>query len=642
MLNGLLKRLAVTTAILRCLSTPAGATSIVLTSTADDVESTACTLRAAVMATNSQAVVGGCPAGSGDDTITLAPGAIYILTAVGDTTDGPSGLPSISGALTLDGNGATLMRGSAPDIPIFRVLRIAATGSVNVTGLTVSNGSTHGGILNAGSLTLTNSTVSGNTGGGVSNTGTLRLVDSVVSHNASGGFGGGVFNGGTSELGSDCGTYAYTPGTLMVLGSTISDNQSGAGGGGIANFGTATVIDSVVDGNVTGQGMNRAPYPYGGQGGSGGGIANGFGSGTPGTLTISRSTISNNTTGDGGADTDGGGGGDGGGIYNTYGVVIVTASTIRGNTTGSGGSGPDLGGAGGRGGGIANTDTVTITDSTISDNVTGNGGLNAPALGTNSGGPGGGIANDVLGTVTVVNSTISGNYTGSGGCCGGFAGGGGIANAGTVTLASSTVSGNTAGFDRGGGIVNFSSGTVTLKNSIVAENTADNGPDCCGSVSSEGYNLIENAADCALAGDMASNVIGRAPLLGALQDNGGPTATQALLANSPATDAGNPSGCTDVDGAVLARDQRGAPRSRPGDNRCDIGAYEFGASVPPECSGDCNSDGAVTVDELVTGVSIVLGSVPAAICPSLNDNGDTMVTVDDLVRAVGYALNGCL
>jgi hypothetical protein len=60
-----------------------------------------------------------------------------------------------------------------------------------------------------------------------------------------------------------------------------------------------------------------------------------------------------------------------------------------------------------------------------------------------------------------------------------------------------------------------------------------------------------------------------------LQNNGGPTQTQALLSGSPAIDAGNPSGCTDGQGHLLKTDQRGMPRRNPEDTGgCDIGAYE--------------------------------------------------------------------
>ena len=70
-----------------------------------------------------------------------------------------------------------------------------------------------------------------------------------------------------------------------------------------------------------------------------------------------------------------------------------------------------------------------------------------------------------------------------------------------------------------------------------------------------------------------AGITGQDPLLGPLQDNGGPTFTHALLAGSPAIDAGN-------DGAAPATDQRGT--SRPQGLFSDIGAFEVivAAAVP--------------------------------------------------------------
>jgi len=65
------------------------------------------------------------------------------------------------------------------------------------------------------------------------------------------------------------------------------------------------------------------------------------------------------------------------------------------------------------------------------------------------------------------------------------------------------------------------------------------------------------------------------PKLGALQNNGGPTMTGALLSGSPAIDAGNPTGCVDGQGHLLKTDQRGKPRPDKEDTGgCDMGAYE--------------------------------------------------------------------
>jgi ELWxxDGT repeat protein len=65
------------------------------------------------------------------------------------------------------------------------------------------------------------------------------------------------------------------------------------------------------------------------------------------------------------------------------------------------------------------------------------------------------------------------------------------------------------------------------------------------------------------------------------------------------------------------------------------------AALAPECVGDCDGNGVVTVDELVVGVSIALGISLADDCRGLDSDGDRRITVDELVAAVGYALTGC-
>ncbi len=72
-----------------------------------------------------------------------------------------------------------------------------------------------------------------------------------------------------------------------------------------------------------------------------------------------------------------------------------------------------------------------------------------------------------------------------------------------------------------------------------------------------------------------------------------------------------------------------------------VAATMFAAAAALPCTGDCNGDGAVTVDEMVTGVAVVLGSADLGVCNALDANGDGMVTVDEIVAAVTYALNGC-
>jgi hypothetical protein len=91
-------------------------------------------------------------------------------------------------------------------------------------------------------------------------------------------------------------------------------------------------------------------------------------------------------------------------------------------------------------------------------------------------------------------------------------------------------------------------------------------------MTSKGYNL-SNDSSCGFKGPGDLNNID--PMLGPLQNNGGPTLTQALPSNSPALDAGNPAGCTDSKGNLLKTDQRGSPRPDSTDvGGCDIGAVD--------------------------------------------------------------------
>lgn len=63
--------------------------------------------------------------------------------------------------------------------------------------------------------------------------------------------------------------------------------------------------------------------------------------------------------------------------------------------------------------------------------------------------------------------------------------------------------------------------------------------------------------------------------------------------------------------------------------------------VQNSCTGDCNQDLAVTVDELLTGVNIALGNQAINQCLLFDANGDGTTTVDEIIVAVNNALNGC-
>lgn len=65
------------------------------------------------------------------------------------------------------------------------------------------------------------------------------------------------------------------------------------------------------------------------------------------------------------------------------------------------------------------------------------------------------------------------------------------------------------------------------------------------------------------------------------------------------------------------------------------------ATPPPPCAGDCDGNGAVTVEELVLAVAIALGDQPLASCAPADADGDGAVRVAELVRAVAHALGSC-
>ena len=59
------------------------------------------------------------------------------------------------------------------------------------------------------------------------------------------------------------------------------------------------------------------------------------------------------------------------------------------------------------------------------------------------------------------------------------------------------------------------------------------------------------------------------------------------------------------------------------------------------CVGDCNGDGTVTVDDIITMVDIVLGAAPVDTCNAGDANGDHEITIDEILTAVNHAMRGC-
>lgn len=61
----------------------------------------------------------------------------------------------------------------------------------------------------------------------------------------------------------------------------------------------------------------------------------------------------------------------------------------------------------------------------------------------------------------------------------------------------------------------------------------------------------------------------------------------------------------------------------------------------PPCTGDCNDDDKVAINELIVGVNIALGRQPLAKCPGFDQDTEDGVEIHELVRAVSNALHGC-
>lgn len=433
-------------------------------------------------------------------------------------------------ALTIDGGGT---------YGIFDINMAHAHDSVTISGLTLTNAAAYGGpggaILNHnGTLTVAGSSLVHNNAYDVGGPAIFTEDATTIS--------GSTLSANTASTGSGSpdvyGGAVYATGPLTITDSTIRDNRAsgpyGAGGGVFAK-GPLTIATSSIRGNSASGGT-------GGSGGGGGGIdADG------GPLTLTGSTIADNSTqGHGGGIVEGG-----------TGPASIATSTISGNFAALGG------------GGASFDNPTTIDASTISGNT-------ADRMG-------GGLSlyfgNAPLDPARLTNTTISGNDAG--------ARGGGIyslnTGAGTsrhLSLDSVTVAGNSAG-EGGGGILARAFSTSagpTLTNTIVGANTSlTGGQDLALGPGSDpfgtAFSLIQNAPSGSFT-PAGSDVLGVDPGLDALAANGGPTQTMAPAPGSPVVDRGS---------TTLAVDQRGQPRQDPEDGANavdDIGAFETQSAIP--------------------------------------------------------------
>jgi len=67
----------------------------------------------------------------------------------------------------------------------------------------------------------------------------------------------------------------------------------------------------------------------------------------------------------------------------------------------------------------------------------------------------------------------------------------------------------------------------------------------------------------------------------------------------------------------------------------------LGGGPAAACTGDCDGDGEVAINEAVRGVNIALGNAPVGDCAQFDANGDGSVAVNELIAAVAAVLDGC-
>jgi CSLREA domain-containing protein len=277
--------LAAATLIQDSLAKPLG-TTITVTTQADEyaVYNGKCSLREAIVASNTDAAFGGCPGGSGRDTIYLPTGS-YTLTIPGLSDD-----DSVSGDLDIRDDvfiyGAGVKSTSINGNNLDRIFQIVDVGGFPPTNIEVE----------IWDLTIENGYVpsTGVGGGGVNlegETNSLDIHDCVIKDNQTpDAVGGGIVNQG---------------GTLVVTNCTISENLA-ARGGGIYTKGETTIYQSLIVenfGDVDGGGIDSSD---------------------PGTLTLINVTLTANTSDSGSA------------IFTTSNVNITNSSIVVNSGAGDG------------------------------------------------------------------------------------------------------------------------------------------------------------------------------------------------------------------------------------------------------------------------------------------------------------------
>ncbi len=509
---------------------------------------------------------------------------------------GPTATPIIFKKITIQGNGAILLRSSAENFRLFAIGE-ASIPAANPTTFPITYESLTGVI----------------TSGVYSGTGNLTLqnVDIKNFHvkggdGASGG-GGGLGAGGAIYVGTIPGLGDAT--TLTVQNSTF-DSNGAVGGNGSFGGGLSGLGDGGGGGGLAGNGGLGSGAGGGGGGsrGNGGDYTGGAGGGGGGTVYAGASGTDTGVGGPGGYLCGGNGGnqrsffppsvndghdaqcagGGGGGSGSGDDTNFLFPDGGKGAIGGGGGGGSGDGGDGGfGGGGGAGTNCASMNCGGVGGFGGGGGSSNGKggSFGGNAsdeaGGGGGALGGAIFnggGTVVVQNSTFNNNAVlrgqGGGGNAdnGGDSGGAIFSLNGSLTVQNSTIT-SSAASGAGGGIVVFQEGllsaTFVLDNTIIANNGAK---ECIVTGIVATSNGGTNSAGNLITANDSNNgcpgvVLTSDPNLDALSLNSpGNTRTMAIhYGSSPAVDAGD-------DGTALGTDQRGV--TRPQGDHSDIGAYE--------------------------------------------------------------------
>ena len=425
---------------------------------------------------------------------------------------------------------------------------------------------------------------------------------------------------------------------VSMSGLTLTGgNTSGEGGvhygGAIASLASLTLNDMNIDHNTSWTS-------------DGGGIyMNGALQPSLPTLTIKNSVLTNNSGSSGGnlfiADADldmsattisAGSAAYGAGIYidpfgSTSPDLSILGSRITGNTSTLGGGGISM----------SEKTRLFIYYSSIDNNE-------AAEFG-------GGIdyySSETTSLLQIFNSTVGENRLTANGTPGtpDSNSGAGIYMRGNVNIINSTIAyndgdgGNGAGTNSyGGGIyaVSLGGATQNLYNSIIANNLADSGPAVEGTITSGGYNLVEEGAT-GFANFVNNDIIGSDPLLDPLEVNLLGTADYPLTALSPALNTIPTSNSYCIPGSIVAIDQRRV--QRPQNSFCEMGSYELDNTAPSTTSitrRDANPTDATSVyfqpvfSETIAGLDVsdfalvTTGSISGASITEITNVGEVVV-----------------